>query len=32
MTIGQAILADAVNLVRGDRFYTVVSKTSRFEV
>jgi len=32
MTIGQAILADAVNLVRGDRFYTVVSRTSRFEV
>jgi len=24
MTIGTAILADAVNLVRGDRFYTVV--------
>ena len=24
MTIGAAILADAVNLVRGDRFYTVV--------
>jgi len=24
MTVGAAILADAVNLVRGDRFYTVV--------
>lgn len=25
LTISQAILSDAVNLVRGDRFYTIVS-------